>query len=99
MLKKLSNDLSIYWEEVHINILEKCTEEQRLKVAKKCLIKWDLLSKIDIANEEIKPEMDRIKKRGIGFKGFNSPTEKLNQYINVVKQNLKQLADMLNIDE
>lgn len=95
----LNNDSSVYWEAVHIDVLEKCDEKTRLEMAKECLKKWDLPSKIDMANEQIKPEKDRMKEQEIGFKGFNSPTEELDQYINAVKQNLAKLTDMLKVNE
>lgn len=95
----LNNDSSVYWEAVHISVLEKCSEEVRLELAKECLRKWNLPSKIDVANEQIKPEKDRMKKQEIGFKGFNSPTEELDQYISAVKQNLAKLTDMLDVGE
>ncbi|CAJ0582174.1 unnamed protein product, partial [Mesorhabditis spiculigera] len=52
----LNNYASEHWEPIHINALEKCNEESRLEMAKECLKKWDLLSKIDMANEQIRPE-------------------------------------------
>lgn len=95
----LNNDSSVYWEAIHIDSLEKCDEKARLEMAKEYLKKWDLPSKIDIANKQIKPEKDRMKQQEIGFKGFNSPTEELDQYISAVKQNLVKLIDMLKVSE
>uniref|UniRef100_A0A8R1IBT6 Ubiquitin-like domain-containing protein n=1 Tax=Caenorhabditis japonica TaxID=281687 RepID=A0A8R1IBT6_CAEJA len=92
----LDNSSSVYWEAIHIDALEKCNEKSRLEMAKECLKKWDLLSKIEMANEQIKPEKDRMKRQDIGFKGFNSPTEELDQYIIAVKENLTKLTVMLN---
>lgn len=56
-------------------------------MVKECRKKWDLLSKIYMANEQIKPEKDQMKKQEIGFKGFNNLTEELDQYISAIKQN------------
>ncbi|CAB3405579.1 unnamed protein product [Caenorhabditis bovis] len=92
----LDNSSSVYWEAIHIDALEKCNEKSRLEMAKECLKKWDLLSKIEMANEQIKPVKDRMKRQDIGFKGFNSPTEELDQYIIAVKENLTKLTVMLN---
>ena len=92
----LNNDSSVCWESTHIDALEKCDEKKRLEIAKECLKKWDLLSKIDMVNEKIEPEKNRMKKQEIGYKGFKSPTEELEQYISAVKQNLKKLTEMLN---
>ncbi|CAB3405572.1 unnamed protein product [Caenorhabditis bovis] len=88
----LDNSSSVYWEAIHIDALEKCNEKSRLEMAKECLKKWDLLSKIEMANEQIKLEKDRMKRQDIGFKGFNSPTEELDQYIIAVKENLTKLT-------
>lgn len=40
-----------------------------------------------------------MKRLDIGFKGFNTPTEELDQYLIAVKQNLSKLTDMLNVGE
>ncbi|CAI4222051.1 unnamed protein product [Auanema sp. JU1783] len=82
----LNNDASVYWDEFHIDALEKCNEESRLEMARASLMKWDLLSKIDLANELITPEKDRMKRQDIGFKGFNSPTEELDLYITATRR-------------
>ncbi|EFO82197.1 hypothetical protein CRE_00837 [Caenorhabditis remanei] len=50
------NDLSVYRKISHIDT--ECDEATRIDVAKKWLKKWDLLCKIDLAIEQITPDME-----------------------------------------
>ncbi|CAJ0574717.1 unnamed protein product, partial [Mesorhabditis spiculigera] len=95
----LNNDSSVYWNSGHIDALEECDEETRMKVARKSLTKWDLLSNIDLAYEQITPEKDRMKQHEIGCKGCYSPTEELEQYINTVKHNIIKLSELFKASE
>ncbi|CAI5446160.1 unnamed protein product [Caenorhabditis angaria] len=92
----LDNQSSLYWETTQIDALEKCSEKFRLQIAKKYIHKWDLLTKIDMANEQIKREKDLMKRHEIGFKGEKNPTEELERYIEVVKENITALIDIVN---
>ncbi|KAF1747746.1 hypothetical protein GCK72_024212 [Caenorhabditis remanei] len=80
----------LFIDDLHSKNCE-CDEAARMEVARKCLKKWDLLSQIDLAIEQITPEMDQMKQQEIGFKGFNSSSEKLDQYISTIKQNIIKL--------
>lgn len=92
----LRNEPAMVWNERHFDALVNCKEKNRLEMVKRYLNTWDLVSKIDMANDELKPQKDRMKQLEIGFKGFNSPTEELDQYISVVKENLSKLICMLH---
>jgi hypothetical protein len=91
----LEDNFSIYWKQVHIDLLNKCDEQMRLKIARECFNEWNLLQQIDLTNEQIKTEKDKMEKQEIGFRGCNSPTDELDQYISAVKTNLQKLAEIL----
>jgi hypothetical protein len=97
--KELLGDGALDWDETHFDLVSKCCGEKRLDIAKKWLQDWDLLSKIDEADEQIRNEKDRMKNQGIGFRGHNTVTDDLNNYIQAVKNNVKNLASALKVNE
>jgi len=94
----------IGWKEPHYNLVMEFCEERRLEITKKWLQHWDLLKRIDEADKEIKREKDRMKERNIGFKDVNrmaddnTVTDDLDDYIYTVRENVKSLISVLQVD-
>lgn len=95
----LRDDLSMHWNDAHMNVLGRCEEKVRLEIAKEYLNEWNLLSKLDEAYQEIVLEKDKMKQHGIDFKVVSTPTEELEKYISVVKENLRIITELLNTNE
>ncbi|CAI4222162.1 unnamed protein product [Auanema sp. JU1783] len=88
----LNNDASVYWDAFHIDALEKSNKKSRSEMAEACLMKWDLLAKIGLANELINPEKDR---RSYKTSASKASTVPLRSLICI----LTKLIDMLNVDQ
>ncbi|KAE9546116.1 hypothetical protein FO519_010672, partial [Halicephalobus sp. NKZ332] len=90
------------WDEIHSNLLSKYYGERRLEIAKKWLQEWDLLSKIDEAVALIKNERDRTKMLENGFTRIEESkytlTDDLDEYLDAVKDNVKNLTSALGLD-
>lgn len=91
------------WDDIPTDLLLKCRLEKRLEITKKWLQDWDLLSKIDKADALIRNEKDQMKNLGINFRGsealVNTVTDDFNDYINAVKNNVKNLVSALGVNE
>ncbi|KAE9546827.1 hypothetical protein FO519_009961, partial [Halicephalobus sp. NKZ332] len=97
--KKLFDDRRVtHWDETHFDLLVKCCGEKRLEIVKKWLQEWDLLSKIDDAEKQIRDEKDRMKKQEISFTSGETVTDDLNEYIHGIKSNIKNLTSVLGLN-
>ncbi|KAE9546373.1 hypothetical protein FO519_010415, partial [Halicephalobus sp. NKZ332] len=71
-------------------------------VAKKWLQEWDLLSKIDKAAALIKNERDRMKMLEKDFTRIEESkytvTDDLDEYLDAIKSNVKNLSSALGFD-
>ncbi|KAE9549452.1 hypothetical protein FO519_007327, partial [Halicephalobus sp. NKZ332] len=91
------------WNDASANLLfEKCGTERFLEIVKKWLQEWDLLSKIDEAAALIKDERDQMKMLENGFTRYeeliDTVTDDLDEYLDAVKSNVKNLTSALGLD-
>lgn len=78
---------------------KKYDDNSWLKIAKFYLDKWDIASKIDLARAQFDPTDKILKQLEISFetRGFRySPTETLDEYIDTLRENVKNFQTKLN---
>ncbi|KAE9556547.1 hypothetical protein FO519_000241 [Halicephalobus sp. NKZ332] len=91
------------WNHAPADLLfEKCSTERFLEIVKKWLQEWDLLSKIDKAAALIKHERDRVKMLENDFRMIEESeytvAMDLDEYLDAVKSNVKNLTSALGLN-
>ncbi|EGT46092.1 hypothetical protein CAEBREN_03594 [Caenorhabditis brenneri] len=88
-----------YWKTQWSDIKKEYDDDTWLRMAKKYLDKWDLENKLDLAKEQFDPTRGILKDLEIGFKkrqDRESPTDQLNNYIDVIRENLEKAEILFN---
>ncbi|KAI6210445.1 hypothetical protein M3Y96_00329000 [Aphelenchoides besseyi] len=92
--------VKLAWDVVPLKLLFGYPQEKFWDITKKCLDEWNLLDKIQQANELIVVEKNQMKKLEMEFRGIDSrcnyrATNELNNHVDAIKANLERLLNEL----
>ncbi|CAO4368394.1 unnamed protein product [Caenorhabditis nigoni] len=94
-------------DRVYHSVRDQCDDNAWLKIAKVHFDRWDMANKLDLARDQLGTAVLECLEIGFQKRPFNSefeitpmceetPTEQLNEFIDMLRENLENLRNVLN---